>query len=156
MSAKNQFETLLLEFGQMIGIEPLTLNEESGCTLSFDGQVINIQFIEEDGSFILFSELGRVLEAKRAQIYQEMLAANFYRNQMVNAALTYCAPTDSTVLVLKHTVAGLEFRQFQELIQKFIDIAESWTLRIMDECESPSDGKEGSSDDTSQEGWVQI
>ncbi len=130
MTQKAQFETLLTEFGRIIGIEPLSLDEENGCTLSFDEQVVNIQYVEENNDIILFSDLGKISESKRADLYQELLTANFYRNQMINSALGYCEATNSIVLVLQQPASGLEIGRMDELIGRFIDIAQAWTQRI--------------------------
>ena len=133
MNQKEKFEILLNEFGGVIGIESLTLNEKNGCTLSFDELIVNIQYVEEDNAFLLFSDLGKIPEAKNSELYKALLTANFYRSQIINAAFSYCESTDSIVLILLQPIDNLASGQLDEIFQKFIDLVDAWTVRIKQE-----------------------
>ncbi|WP_022665940.1 type III secretion system chaperone [Desulfospira joergensenii] len=138
MNDKQQFDRIMSQLGQAMGIEELGLNEENGCTLRFDDQVINLQFEPDDCSFILFSDLGQVAQEKKESLYEQFLSANFYRKQMVNSSISYCEPTRSIVLILHQSTHGLDFVQFESILQSFIDLAEAWSKKIA-ETDLPRD-----------------
>ncbi|MCK5687159.1 type III secretion system chaperone [bacterium] len=156
MNQKEKFERLLDKFGHVIGIEPLTLNEENGCTLSFDELIVNIQYVEDDNSFLLFSDLGKIPESKNHKLYKELLTANFYRSQLINAAFSYCESTDSIVLILLHPIDSLVSGQLDEIFQKFIDLVDAWTMRFKQEQSKTKVPESKEANNEGQTGWLKI
>lgn len=151
MDNKAQFENLMAGFGRTIGIDPLALDEDSGCTLSFDDQVVTVTYSEEEESLWLFSDLGMVPDEDRAAFYQHILAANFYRKQMGHAVLSYCEATDSIVLMLSKAVEGLEQAGLEEMVQDFVDLSETLGLG-MDDFQQQTPVRQDSDSQASQAG----
>ena len=141
MNDKEQFDRMMSRLGQAMGIEDLGLNEENGCTLQFDDQIINLQYEPDDESYILFSDLGQVAEERKVALYEQFLSANFYRKQMVNSCISYCEPTQSIVLILHQSTDGMDFVRFESILQSFIDLAEAWSKKIR-ATDLPQDARE--------------
>lgn len=130
MNDKQKVNDLLNQLGSIIGIEGLSLNDDNGCTLGFDSQVINLQYEADEQMLVLFSELGSVQPDQKAVIYEELLTANFYRKQMQDCCLSFCPATQCVVLIRYLSVDGLDFIFFETLLQSFIDIATAWAGKI--------------------------
>ena len=157
MDNKEQFESLMAGFGRTIGIAPLVLDEDSGCTLSFDDQVINVNYSEEEESLWLSSDLGMVPDQDRGAFYQHILAANFHRKQMKNAVLSYCEATDSIVLLRSKAVAGLAPAGLEDMVQDFVDLSESLRLGMEELQHQPSGPTDtGAGGSPGQPSWLKI
>lgn len=155
MSGRNQIDGLIAEFGKIIGIEMLVLDEEKALTLAFDDQVVNMQYSEEQNRLTLFSDLGKIPDSIAQQLYKELLTANFYRERISNAAFSFCDSTGSIVLILSQSVEGLDIRQFDELMENFTNLAISWNLRIRQGQKESKEKKPGANDNN-QGNWISV
>lgn len=157
MGNNNQVDGLITEFGKIIGIPELVLDEENTCTLAFDDQAVNIQFSEEQNALIIFSDLGKVTGSNAEQLYKQLLTANFYREKLSNAAFSYCKETGSIVLMLHQSIEGLEIRQFDDLMENFTNLAIAWTLQIkQDQDQDQEKGQKTVEDNGNQNNWISV
>ena len=154
MEKNRQVDKLFSEFGKMIGIEELSLDQENRCVLEFDNQVVNFHFNEEQDTLMIFSDLGKIRNSDARPLYKELLTANFYREQMSNSALSYSPETDSVVLLLDQSIQGIGFRKFDDLIENFVNIAMAWTLKISQTREDANPKISG--DNNTQANWISV
>ena len=154
MDRKDQVDGLITGFGKLIGIPELALDEENGCTLGFDDQVISFRFHDEKDVLVLFSELGKVPKDNAEPLYRELLEANFNRDELDGSALSCCRASDSIVLIGQKSLQGLDVRALDRMVENFTNIAVSWAARI----NRPWQGEEKSSntDEGIQNNWISI
>lgn len=152
MDSREEFSVVLAEFGSAMGIESLRLDEETGCTLGFDDQVVRLSYGEKDNSLIIFSALGPPPDRGRQALFQRLLVANLYREQLNDGALSYHEPSDRVVLVLRCPLDGMSLRKFHRIIKDFTGLAESWSRNIKGEGRDP----EAAGDDTKNSAWLRV
>jgi hypothetical protein len=132
MEGKENLELFLRELGETVGIPELALDEEDSCVLSFDEIVVNMQYVEADDGLIMFSNLGRVPEENRVDLFEEMLEANFSGTIQGGAELFYVKETDSAGLIFRTRVSDIRPGRFEGMMEKFVNLAEAWIKRLGD------------------------
>ncbi len=137
---------LLDEFAQHIGLGNLAFDEKGFCAMRFDGKhVINVQYLEEDGRFLLFADLGP--PAGGEKMYATMLQANLFWRATIGATFSLTRD-DSPHAVLALTVDWkvLNGAQLAETVERFLDTIEDWSERLASDAESEDADVEEASD----------
>ena len=70
------------ETGGELGIDNLQLDEDNCCCLSFDSTVLNMEFDEEQGRLLCYSNVGDIPKHAQAEFYQMLLDANFFGKEL--------------------------------------------------------------------------
>ena len=147
MSRKKMVDGLITEFGKIIGIEELAMDDDNACTLGFDDLQISFQYAEDLDTMIVFSNLGRVTGEDKSELFQDMLTANFYQEMMGGTVLCYNKESTSAVLILhKKHFSGMNIAGFEEMLKNFTDLAESWTKRVRVSRDGGNDSPSGLSE----------
>ena len=123
---KKRFSQLLEEFGKLVGIENLCLDAEDTCIIGFDDKIIlNLQFVEDNHSIIIFSNLGKIKKENQLEVFADMLEANFYDMARGKPSVGYSKEADSAMLIYQTDTRRLDFIGFENMIETCVNCAEA-------------------------------
>jgi hypothetical protein len=129
---KKDLDLLLSELGKGVGIEELALDKEDGCVLSFDELVVSLQYVPDNNSLVLFSNLGVLDGQDLSGQFAEMLEANFYERARGGPTIGYHRETKTAWTIYQTAVGPLDFPAFEEKMERFVNFSEAWKKRFMD------------------------
>lgn len=129
----NSFSTVLADFGAIIGLPNISLDEEQRCDLRFDDIVVNMVHLEDIEKVYICTVLGSIpaLDDRRLQSYESLLEANCYFSQTGGGivgidkaahALTY------TNIVGTPQLTGNDLAEF---MQGYLNTVDALRLRIL-------------------------
>ncbi len=124
---KDDINRLLEEFGNYLGLESLALDEDNYCCLSFDAVFVNIEAIPASSMVLLHTTLGQVAENAGADIYRQLLEANYFFQQTAGATLGLETGTRVVALTQIVDIAHMDLSGWEAVIQAFVDAAETCT-----------------------------
>ena len=132
MNDKENVNHCLRSLGDLIGIDDLILDDGGICCLSFDDDImVTIQFDEQERQIIFFTPLGEVKDENRMTVYEKMLSANLFWRETGGATLSFEKESDMAVLLDRFPIQGFDPLIFQDSIQDFVNMAETWTTWLM-------------------------
>lgn len=125
-----EIDSTLKEFGSKNGLE-IELDENGACTLELsDGRVMLLQERPALEELDFVATLGPVPEAARAEVFTELLAANFYWNETFGATLSWNADLGEAVLIYPLPFAGLTPESLATVFARFVDLQAAWSERF--------------------------
>lgn len=116
---------LLTDFGNVLGLEGLALDENGYCCLSFDDVVVNIESVGESSLLLLYSSLGALLADAGPAVCRSLLEANYFFHGTAGATIGLDGPTGGVALTRVVDAAGMEVLDWEAVIKAFVDAAES-------------------------------
>lgn len=120
------FQSLLASLGQSIGLPDLAPDDEGYCALSFDDLMVHLQYDPAQDELLAFARLGEIDDDEPAELYARMLAANLFW-QGTGGATLGVQPEDGMVFLCRKTPLGpLDDGGFQQLLEQFVNTADSW------------------------------
>ena len=137
MADRDTVQQILGDFGKTIGLDGLELDGEGYCCLMIDNDlVINIEFDEPGVRLMLYSKLGRPGPDRLAAL-TEIMEANYLGRGTDGATLGIEPGSGAIVLSREVPVAGIDVPGFSNALERFVNMAESWTKRL-GEASSPA------------------
>jgi len=71
-------DLLIAELGTELGLPGMRLDEGGCCTITTEnGLEIVLNYVDEDELLILYTDLGRIPESRREELYTALLKGNF-------------------------------------------------------------------------------
>ena len=112
---------LVGQFGRLIGIANLSLDEQFYCLLSFDKSYnIHLRYVEESNKFLFYTKLGNVNVASRLQVYTKLLNANHLWSETNGATLSIQESDHSVYLAYAETLQNMGFPEFEACMDNFL------------------------------------
>lgn len=132
MDKRNLAQKLITNFGAMLTLPELTLDEKSNsCVLLFDGDIVlNIEFDDASGQIILSVYLDELPPGHAESLLRELMVANLYWHRTDGATLGLEEATNGIILAQARTVNELDDGSFEKLVETFVNQAERWKKRI--------------------------
>jgi len=132
MDKRNLAQKLITNFGAMLTLPELTLDEKSNsCVLLFDGDIVlNIEFDEASGQVILSVYLDELPPLQAESMLRELMVANLYWHRTDGATLGLEEATNGVILAQSRTVTELDDGSFEKMVETFVNQAERWKKRI--------------------------
>lgn len=132
MDKRNLAEKLIKNFGAMLTLPELTLDEKSNsCVLLFDGDIVlNIEFDEATGQLILSVYLDELPVGHAEPLLRELMVANLYWHRTDGATLGLEEATNGIILAQARGVTELDDASFEKMVEAFVNQAERWKKRI--------------------------
>lgn len=125
--AYDNYKQLLSELGQLVGLPELEPDKDNYCCLGFDDKVIlHMQYSPETQIAMVFTQIGKLKEGREEYLYPKLLKANLFWQGTGGATIGVDDETREILLCYQVQVERLEFSQFQELIEGFVNTAELW------------------------------
>lgn len=132
MDKRNLAQKLITNFGAMLTLPELTLDEKSNsCVLLFDGDIVlNIEFDDASAQIILSVYLDELPPAHAEPLLRELMVANLYWHRTDGATLGLEEATNGVILAQARTVTELDDGSFEKMVEAFVNQAERWKKRI--------------------------
>lgn len=139
----------LKELGAKIGFE-IVLDDNGACTLELaDGRPLCIQERANLNELDLVSILGEVPEAVRADVFTDLLAANFYWQKTLGATLSWNADLEQVVLIYPFPLADATPATLESIFTRFLELQAAWKDRL---DEMVADAQKPEADDDAEAG----
>ena len=141
-----EIENALKEIGAKNGLE-IALDENGACTLELaDGRVMLLQERANLNELDFVATLGPVPEEARADVFTELLAANFYWQETFGATISWNADLEEAVLIYPLQLAGATPESVETIFNRFIELQAAWAERFAEmvaDAQDEDDGADG-------------
>lgn len=125
-----EIESILREIGAKNGLE-IALDENGACTLDLaDGRVMLLQERANLNELDFVATLGPVPEEARADVFTELLAANFYWQETFGATISWNADLEEVVLIYPLQLAGATPESVETIFNRFVELQAAWAERF--------------------------
>jgi Tir chaperone protein (CesT) family len=124
-----QAKLVLGQFGDVIGLADLALDERGYACLTFDDLAVNMEYEPSRDALALFSWLGEA-DRGRGALFAELLEANLMAHATGEPVFGYEATGQGVVLLDRLILAGLDIVQLQERLDGFLKVASTWRARL--------------------------
>ena len=139
--SKETVSRVLEEFGTLLGVEGVQLDESGCAALGFDNVVVNFEVDEDRERLLLSAYLGEP-QADRLKTYELLLDANFCWQGTGGATLSLQRATGGVVLFDAIATPRLDLQALESRLQTFVNTAEVWTAQLAQPAPSPDDSAE--------------
>ena len=141
----------LKELGSRNGLE-IELDENGACTLELDdGRIVLLQERADLNELDFVVTLGPVPEDARAEVFTELLAANFYWRETFGATLSWNADIGEVVLIYPMPLADATSESVETIFTRFADLQSAWAERLANAIAAAQD-RESDEDDDERDG----
>ena len=138
---------ILKELGESYGLE-MALDENGACTLELsDGRVMLIQERADLDELDFVATLGPVPEEKRAAVFTELLAANFYWDETFGATISWNTDLDEVVIMYPLSLADATPKTVETIFARFLELQSAWADRLAGLVAGAQDGGDEEDED---------
>ena len=121
---------ILKKLGESNGLE-MSLDENGACTLELsDGRIMLIQERADLDELDFIATLGPVPEGKRAAVFTDLLAANFYWNETFGATISWNSDLDEAVIMYPLNLADATAESVETIFSRFLELQSAWADRL--------------------------
>jgi hypothetical protein len=124
-----QANSLLGQFGEVIGLAELALDERGYACLTFDDLAVNLEYEPNRDALALFTWLGEA-DRSRGALFAELLEANLLAHATGEPVFGYEAVAGGVVLLDRLALAGLDSALLQDRLGAFLTVAAAWRVRL--------------------------
>ena len=137
----------LKELGAKIGFE-IALDDNGACTLELaDGRPLLLQERANLNELDFVALLGEVPDAARADVFQALLAANFYWEKTLGATLSWNADLEQAVLIYPLPLADATPATLESIFKRFLELQAAWKDRLEELVAESSDAEPDDDDE---------
>lgn len=128
MSSKEHVHNLMLEIGPALELMEVTeFDEENLWVLVRDeATVIEVDYDDVQKRIMLSTEIGQPDEARRKNIYEMLLQANYLWQETGGLRIGLDGPGGNVVQMFGASVTDLHLGQLKTILTNFIDSAKAW------------------------------
>ena len=132
MTLKEKINAILAEFAAEFELDPqgLSFDDNYACLAVDQAAVLHFRLLPENAALDVFMELGPVSPAARQEICEDMLQGNVLFQATGGAALGLDRERGLAVASLRLDVDGLTAAKFKGSLERFLNMAEFWAVRI--------------------------
>ena len=137
----------LKELGQKNGLN-LALDDNGTCSLELaDGRPLVLQERANLNELDFVALLGEVPDAAHADVFRELLAANFYWEKTLGATLSWNADLEQVVLIYPLPLADATAETLDSIFKRFLELQAAWKERLEGLVAEASANAEADDDD---------
>lgn len=140
----------LKELGEKNGFD-IALDDNGACTLELaDGRAFCLQERANVNELDFVAILGEVPETVRADVFTDLLSANFYWQETLGATLSWNADLEQVVLIYPFPLAEATSGSLESIFTRFLELQAAWKDRLDElvaDAQKPTDGEETKSAD---------
>ena len=142
-----ELRQMLKDIGDKNGLE-ISLDENGSCALELsDGRVLLIQERAGLDELDFVATLGPVPEEKRAAVFTDLLAANFYWDETFGATISWNADLEEAVIMYPVGLAAATPESVETIFARFLELQSAWADRlaglVADEQDDDEEGDDG-------------
>ncbi|MBQ3344992.1 MAG: type III secretion system chaperone [Kiritimatiellae bacterium] len=142
-------ETELRELGEKNGFD-ISLDENDACTLELaDGRPVVLQLRAALNELDFVAILGSVPDDRRADVFADLLSANYYWQETLGATLSWNPALEQVVLIYPFPLADATPESLESTFERFLELQAAWKDRL---AELASDEDEPVGGDDSEGG----
>ena len=120
----------LKELGQKNGFN-LALDDNGTCSLELaDGRPLVLQERVNLNELDFVALLGEVPDAAHADVFRELLTANFYWEKTLGATLSWNADLEQVVLIYPLPLADATAETLESIFKRFLELQAAWKERL--------------------------
>ena len=150
-----EVKSVLKELGAKNGLE-MNLDENGACTLELaDDRVMLIQERADLGELDFVATLGPVPEEVRADVFTELLAANFYWKETYGATISWNVDLEEAVIIYPLNLADATPDTVETIFTRFVDLQAAWSERFAGLVADAQERGSGASDDDDEDDAVE-
>ena len=141
-------ETALKELGEKNGFD-ISLDENDACTLELaDGRPVVLQLRAALNELDFVATIGGVPDDLRADVFAELLSANYYWRETLGATLSWNPALEQVVLIYPFPLADATPESLESIFGRFLELQSAWKDHLA-ELASPADepGGDNAEDD---------
>ena len=139
-------ETALKELGEKNGFD-ISLDENDACTLELaDGRPVVLQLRAALNELDFVATIGGVPDDRRADVFVELLSANYYWQETLGATLSWNPALEQVVLIYPFPLADATPESLESTFERFLELQAAWKDRLA-ELASDEDEPVGNDDD---------
>lgn len=125
-----EIEETLKEIGARNGLE-ITLDENRSCTLELsDGRVMLLQERADLNELDFVAALGPVPDEIRADVFTELLSANFYWKETFGATISWNADLEEAVIIYPLSLSDATPKSVEAIFTRFVELQAAWAARL--------------------------
>ena len=125
-----EVKSVLKELGAKNGLE-MDLDENGACALELaDGRVMLIQERADLDELDFVATLGPVPEEVRADVFTDLLAANFYWKETFGATISWNVDLEEAVIIYPLNLADATPETVETIFTRFVDLQAAWSERF--------------------------
>ena len=125
----SQYVPYLEALNRETGLD-IQLSASGGAHMMLDGKGMLLQWLEEQGMFIVYMELGTLSGWRDEEVLRQLLSANFLFLQTEGGALSYNPAANMVGMNYAIPVYGLTAEDFVRRLDAVILLAEQWEERL--------------------------
>ena len=138
-------ETELRELGEKNGFD-ISLDENDACTLELaDGRPVVLQLRASLNELDFVAILGSVPGDRRADVFTDLLSANYYWQETLGATLSWNPALEQVVLIYPFPLADATPESLESTFERFLELQAAWKDRLA-ELASDEDETVGNDD----------
>ena len=120
----------LKKLGEKNGLN-LALDDNGTCSLELaDGRPLVLQERVNLNELDFVALLGEVPDAAHANVFRELLAANFYWEKTLGATLSWNADLEQVVLIYPLPLADATDETLESIFKRFLELQAAWKERL--------------------------
>ena len=146
-----EIEEILKGIGERNGLE-IVLDENGACALELsDGRVVLLQERADMNELDFVATLGSVPDEARAEVFAELLSANFYWNETFGATISWNADLEEAVLIYPLPLAGATPESVETIFTRFVELQAAWAKRFAGMVAAAQERASGETEDDDEE-----
>lgn len=136
---KDELSQLVEEFGRHVGLDELTLGENSATSLAIDAVELHLAADDDGRTLVMFADVGTPPHPDQTsrEYYETLLKANFLHLGTGGATLGMDRDAGFVALMDRLAVAGLNAADLADRVERFVNLAEAWTQRLAELAAEP-------------------
>ncbi|NBU89563.1 MAG: CesT family type III secretion system chaperone, partial [Betaproteobacteria bacterium] len=125
MMQEQHFNLMLAEFGERLGIGPLTFDDDQTAAIAFSEDLIVLLSLEED-ALLTYAKVGTALDGN-AEFAEALLSANLFWEDTRGATVSLEPFSRAILLALRTPADSIASPQVLEShLEAFAELAQEW------------------------------
>ena len=127
-----EIDELMREFAVASGIDDVRSDGEGAYHFDIDGMSVSFAAVPETGDMITWADVAEPPPEGRERIYHSLLEAMFMGEGSGGATFSVARDTGRICLHRIDPLATLDFDRFRAMLERFVNVLETWRKLIAD------------------------
>lgn len=134
------FDSILIKFGQDIGLGPVSLDDRDSCYLRFDQNTLVIEQVPDQNALYIYTVFHDLPTINRELYLEQLLICNHFGQGSGRAWFSYNAETQEVLLMTRIVMDTITYDEFVLTLEQFlfsIEHSKSFLENLQQEKVSP-------------------
>ncbi len=131
VSYRKLVDDYIKKFGDEVGVEFATLDDDGYTKVKRGSAVIGINVLEKEGVLLFLSAIMKVPGTRQIDFYRKLLELNFLRTS--DGAFAIDAQNDYLYLRAFRGLAGIDYIEFVDMLDTVAQVADEWDDKLKEE-----------------------